>query len=304
MTLSKKIAARCLVLCSLFFLSGCLKLDQNLFNTSEKITAYKYDDYTGTRDFALDGSYTIPSSLVHTFTLNSKAPGEVESTLIYATYIGDINRISTDTVILYCHGNKWHMDFYWERAKLLANTGWKNRFGVLFFDYRGYGLSQGTPSEEGMYADGSACLEWLQSKGLSNKRLIMYGFSMGTAVATQLTANPRNMVPSKLMLEAPFASAEVMVQDAAILALPGTFVTKLKINNGEEIKKVQQPFLWMHGTQDNFLNIKTHGEVVFRNHNGISKTARRVEGADHGNVPNTLGFSVYSGIILNFITGK
>ena len=77
---------------------------------------------------------------------------------------------------MYCHGNKWHMDFYWQRAKLLAHTNGKNKYGVLMMDYRGFGMSEGDPTENGMYADVNACMKWLKDKGLTNSRLIIYGF--------------------------------------------------------------------------------------------------------------------------------
>src|ERR1700722_6862424 len=130
-----------LVVLSLF-LASCFKLDSNLFNNL-KCTQYLLDKYAGTQDFILDNSYTIPDSLIHIFTLSSQEPSESNATQIYAIYIGDISKIATDTVIMYCHGNKWNMDFYWQRAKLLANTGSKNQYGVLMIDYRGYGMSSG-----------------------------------------------------------------------------------------------------------------------------------------------------------------
>ncbi len=182
------------------------------FLVFQKITAYTFDNYNGDVDFKSDASYKIPDSLIHLITLSSKAEDEVSPTKIYGVYIGNINRIATDTVIMYCHGNKDHMDFYWPRAALLANTGGKNRFGVFMVDYRGYGLSEGKPSEKGLYADVDAGLQWLKMNGLVDNRLVMYGFSMGTAPAAKLTAEPHSMTPAKLMLEAPFASAEVMVR--------------------------------------------------------------------------------------------
>ena len=48
------------------------------------------------------------------------------------------------------------MDSYWQRTKLLANVGGTNNYGVMTFDYQGYGLSSGTPSEAGMYDDADA----------------------------------------------------------------------------------------------------------------------------------------------------
>ncbi|MDP1727652.1 MAG: alpha/beta hydrolase [Bacteroidota bacterium] len=285
----------------IFIQISCLRLDSNLYNLSEKITEYKYDNYTGLSDFRLDASYKIHDSMIHLFTLDSKGVKDTRSFKIYAIYLGDINRIETDTVIMYCHGNKWHMDFYWQRAKLLAHVGSKHRFGVLMLDYRGFGLSEGPPTEDGLYADVTACLQWLKQKGLSNERLMMYGFSMGSAAATMLTANPAVLVPNKLLLEAPFASAAVMAADAAGLNLPGSYVTNLKINNAEEIKKVSQPLFWIHGVNDNFLNIKTHGEVVFKNYGGSYKEAYRIEGADHGQIPAVFGFINYTHAIGKFL---
>ena len=281
-------------------LTSCFKLDENLYN-AEKLEEYQLDSFSGEQDFILDGSYNIPSNLVNLFTLNSQMASESSSTTIYAVYIGDINTISTDTVIMYCHGNKSHMDFYWQRAKLLANVGGKNNYGVLMIDYRGYGMSGGSSSEEGMYTDVNVALDWLKQSGLSNDRLIMYGFSLGTAPACELTANTRAMIPSKLILEAPFASAEVMVQDASVLALPSSFVTSLDIDNAEEIKKVSQPFLWIHGTADMKNSFTTHGQVVYDNYNGNYKESLVVQGAGHSDVPVIYGFQNYCNDVDAFI---
>lgn len=289
--------------CNLFFCS-CLKLDSNLYNNSNPINRYSLDEYDGDQDFKLDSSYNIPSILINTFTVLSQLPNETTPKNIYAIYIGDISKISTDTVILYCHGNKWHMDFYWQRAKLLAHINGKNKYGVLMMDYRGYGLSEGEPSEEGLYADVAACLDWLKKSGLTNDRLIMYGFSLGSAPACELTANPQSLIPNKLILEAPFAGSAAMVQDASRLNMPADYFTDLKINNADEIKKVNQPLLWIHGTNDNFLNYKTHGEVVYKNHNGVFKKQVLVENADHGEVPAKFGFMNYTETIGNFIRQK
>lgn len=289
---------------ALCIFSACAKLDNNFFNLSDKITAYQRDNYKGVQDFILDNNYKIPDSLIHEFILNSKTPGEEKEYKIYATYIGELAKIATDTVIIYCHGNKWHMDFYWQRAKLLANTGGKNRYGLMMVDYRGYGLSEGTPDEAGLYADVDAALSWLKQQGLKDERLIMYGFSMGSAPATELTANPRSMRPAKLILEAPVGSVETMVQDAAVLEMPSSFVTDLKFDNSEKIKKVQQPFMWMHGVEDDFVAMKTHGEVIYKNYKGTYSEAHRIEGANHGTVPQTWGFENYLTALNQFIARK
>jgi pimeloyl-ACP methyl ester carboxylesterase len=298
MSVSVKIIISFFLLVSLY---GCLRLDENLFNEN-KLSEYKLDNFTGETDFILDYSYHIPDSLIHIFTLSSLVPGESKAATIYAIYIGDINKINKDTVIMYCHGNRDHMDFYWQRAKLLANSGHKNRFGVMMIDYRGYGLSEGKPTEDGLYADVDAAVKWLKEKGLASERLIMYGFSLGSAPSTKLTSEPRSLIPAKLLLEAPFANAETMVQDGSGLAMPGEFFTDLKINNAESIKTIKQPFFWIHGEADDFLNITTHGQVVFENYNGVYKEAHRIPNAGHGTIPETFGFSNYTSAINTFIT--
>jgi len=283
--------------------TNCFRLDDFLYNEDNTIKSYKLDNYKGDVDFKLAASYDISSTYISQFTLQSRFEGKTKK--IYAVYIGDKTKITTDTVILYCHGNKDHMDFYWPRAKLLANMNGPmdgtTGYGVLMIDYQGYGLSQGTPNEEALYNDVNAAMKWLKSQGLTNNRLIMYGFSMGTAPATELTANPKAMNPRILILEAPFASAEVMVQDSSVLALPGSFFTNLKIDNAKEIRKVTQPFLWLHGKKDDFLRISTHGEVVYKNYGGNSSLAIRVAGAGHSNLPEVFGFQNYLTTIENFI---
>ena len=62
-----------LIITLAFIFSSCLRLDDNLYNLTDKITEYKLDNYTGENDFVLDNSYQIPDSLVHLFTLSSKS---------------------------------------------------------------------------------------------------------------------------------------------------------------------------------------------------------------------------------------
>jgi pimeloyl-ACP methyl ester carboxylesterase len=287
-----------LMICMAF--TSCLRLDDQLFG-EEKTNDYLFDAYTGKKELPdLPATYNVDDSKKQLFTLTSTS--DEGTAKIYAVYIGDQATIASDTVILYCHGRAKHMDNYWNRAKLLANIGGKYHYGVLMIDYRGYGKSEGTPTEENMYADVDAALKWLKSKGVTNERLVIYGYSLGTAPACQISANTYTLKPSKLILEAPFASAAVMVDDASKLALPSSYFTNLKIDNAEEIKKVTQPFCWMHGEEDDFLSIKTHGEVVYKNYKGTYGEAHRIPKATHVNVPSVWGYETYLNALSAFIT--
>jgi len=276
--------------------SSCLDLDPLLFNPNTDITEYQLDDFTGKQEIDVD-AYEVYDSLNTVFTLEV---GEKKEKM-YAVYIGNIDSIQTDTVFLYLHGNAGHMDFYWPRAKLLANVHGQNNHGVLMIDYRGYGLSEGTPSEENLYEDTRAAISWLAKEGLTDERFLIYGFSLGSAPALEVTANGAELHPARVLLESPFASAEVMVQDGSGLALPGSFFTNLKIDNAEEVKKLTQPLYWIHGVDDDFLAIETHGEVVWSNYKTRAKVAHRIPGANHSDVPKIMGYEAYIKSIEEFI---
>ncbi|MBX7053115.1 MAG: alpha/beta hydrolase [Flavobacteriales bacterium] len=279
--------------------SSCFRLDEQFFNR-EVISSYGLDDYTGERELSnLPAAYDVDDDKVHLFSLSSDDHGDVQT--IYAIYLGEIDSIATDTVVVYCHGNKFHMDLYWNRAKLLANAGGRHRYGVLMMDYRGYGMSTGNTTESGLHADVNTCVQWLRDHGLTNDRMIMYGYSLGSAPATYLSANTEALSPHKLILEAPFASAEVMVQDAALAALPSSYFTNIHVDNAETIKSVSQPLCWIHGVNDDFLQITTHGEVVYGNYHGEYKEAHRISGGVHNNVPAVMGYDNYLQVIEAFI---
>ena len=280
----------------IFSLTSCFGLDDNLFNPDTSITEYQFDHFTGKQEIEV-GNYAIEDSLIHLFTLDVGNAGEK----IYAVYIGDTNRINTDSIIVYCHGNAGHMDYYWPRAKLLGNVNGTNNYGVLMMDYRGYGISQGKPSEENMYEDVDACIVWLKNKGLTNDRFFMYGFSLGAAAACELTANPRSLTASKLLLESPFASAATLIQEGSGLALPSTYFVDLKVDNAQEIKKIQQPFYWIHGEDDDFLEIDMNGQVIYNNYQGVYKEAHRIPEAVHNNVPKIMGYAEYIESVGTFI---
>lgn len=281
-------------LVSVFGLTGCLKMNDIAFY-NESLTEYLLDDYEVDLDFKLDSTYDVQN--IYEFTVNS---GGFD---IAAIYVGELSDIDTDTIILYCHGQSLHMDQYWQRAKLLANCGGNERFGVLLFDYRGYGKSEGTPSEQGLYDDVREVYKWLLNEGASSQQIIVYGFSLGSAPATDLAAyGMNNNFPKKLILESPFASTDFLAQESTLIEVSASYVTDLEFDNTEKIKFVNQPLLWMHGVEDDYVAI-TNGEAIVSNYSGSDSTYIRVEGANHGQdgVPQTMGFQTYLNAVQAFI---
>jgi pimeloyl-ACP methyl ester carboxylesterase len=288
-----------LLFISLSLLSCRKRLDSFLFNGS-KLESYQLDAYTGEVSLELNGQFAVPDSMIHRVHFPVTIDGETVE--VQGIYVGDTNHINQDTVILYCHGNKDHMDFYWCREKLYANIGGLGRYGVLMFDYPGFGMSEGAATEANMYASTSSAISWLKDRGLSNDRFIMFGFSLGSAPVCEVAghASEYALQPAKIILEAPFASAEIMIQDAALLSMPGSFLVDLKIDNATEIKKVNVPLLWIHGMADSFLSMKSHGQLVY-DHKPGQKECVLVPGGEHETTPFVMGYQAYIDRLAAFI---
>src|SRR5262245_43712722 len=92
------------------------------------------------------------------------------------------NSPRTNLVFLVCHGNAGNISHRLELCQALLSTG----ANVLLFDYRGYGRSEGSPSEQGTYLDAEAAYDWLQAKGFLNEGIIAFGESLGGGVVSDL----------------------------------------------------------------------------------------------------------------------
>ena len=281
-------------------LTSCLDLAPNLFNPTQ-IDEYLYDEYADSED-QLPAEYDLLAGELTEFTVESELDGITNT--IYGAYLGDINTISEDTVILYCHGNSGTMDWYFQRTKLLYNTKAKSHYGVLLFDYQGYGRSEGNPSEAALVADAHAMVNWLANQGLTGDRLYVYGFSLGSIPAVELNANPKHLTPARLLLEAPIGSIDAMAEDGSGLSIPASFFADLGTNNIELIKSVEQPLYWIHGIADDFLAMNTHGQPIFDNHSGVFKFSEKVPNGNHGDTPFILGLEPYLESLETFLLRK
>lgn len=182
------------------------------------------------------------------------------------------------TAVLYFHGNAKHLPRYWDRVQIL----WRLGYTVFAIDYRGYGRSTGEPSEEGIYADGRTALAEVRRRAaeLGISSVVYYGFSLGSTVAVQLSVE--EPAPA-LILEAPLASGQAFVDDAAALGLDASVLMDTQFNNLGKIPYVLSPKLIVHGTEDDFVRYK-FGRRLFEAAQE-PKELRPVEGAEHGNVP-------------------
>lgn len=138
-------------------------------------------------------------------------------------------------------------------ASNLANRADVYRFlhqipvNLLAVEYRGYGKSEGSPSESGLYKDAQAGYDYLAGQRIGADRIVSFGQSLGTAVATNLAS--RNAVAA-LVLEAPFPSASVAAR-RAFWFLPGiSLFLHGQLGTAQSIQRVRAPVMVIHCRQD------------------------------------------------------
>jgi uncharacterized protein len=132
---------------------------------------------------------------------------------------------------------------------------------VLAVEFRGYGKSEGTPSEEGLYRDAEAAYQYLvATKGIAPETIISYGQSLGSAVATHLAADKK---VGGLALEAPFPSLSEVARKK-FWYLPGLDLAARSLFDTEQrLSRITAPILIVHCTQDPVVPPES-GEKVYQ----------------------------------------
>ncbi len=149
----------------------------------------------------------------------------------------------SDTVILSCQGNYGNIYRKEHKFRILKQLN----IDVLFFDYRGYGKSQGTPSINGIHSDARDAYRFLVNRlGYDEQHIVAMGFSLGNGPAIYLAAQEE---VGALIIIAPFSS----VRDMAARIIPVwlyDMVSTNRINNTYWIQQVEEPKLFFHGKLD------------------------------------------------------
>ena len=123
------------------------------------------------------------------------------------------------------------------------------KLNFLIVSWRGFSGNKGKPTEEGLYEDARSAIRWLNSKGIKEKNIIIYGESLGTAVAIEVAQN-KNF--AGIILEAPFTSMIDAGKDKYPF-LPVKWLLKDKYESSKKIKNINSPILVMHGKVDSIV---------------------------------------------------
>jgi len=149
----------------------------------------------------------------------------------------------TPVTILLCHGNGGNIMHRLDTINLFAKLG----MNCFVFDYRGYGNSQGTPTEEGTYLDALAAYDWLtQNKKVPPEKIVIMGRSLGGCIAAYLAAR----VPAKgLVLESTFTSyADIGAKFYPYM--PVRWFARFNYNTIGHLRQVHCPVLIIHSRND------------------------------------------------------
>jgi fermentation-respiration switch protein FrsA (DUF1100 family) len=156
--------------------------------------------------------------------------------------------------MLFCHGNAGNIGDRLDTCAALLETG----VNVFVFDYRGYGRSQGRPSEAGTYDDAQAAYEWLQKKGFAGDNIVAFGESLGGGVASELALR---VTLAGIVLESTFTSIPNI--GAEIFPwLPVRWLANIRYDTRSKLPRLKLPVLVMHSRDDDLVRFQ-HGQKNF-----------------------------------------
>jgi fermentation-respiration switch protein FrsA (DUF1100 family) len=158
--------------------------------------------------------------------------------------------------LLYFHGNALHLG---ERApwfKAFVDAG----FGLVAASHRGFGKSEGSPTEAGLYTDARIAIDYAQhSLSIPLTTLIYFGESLGSGVAVQMaTERP----PGLLVLQAPYTSVETRAAELYPFVIGVRHLVRDKYDSLSKIASVEAPLLILHGAKDAVIPLR-HAETLF-----------------------------------------
>ena len=150
---------------------------------------------------------------------------------------------SAEFTVLFCHGNGGNMMHRLDSINVFYNLG----LNCFIFDYRGYGDSQGKPSEEGTYLDTMAAYKWLtEEKKISPDNIIVFGRSMGASIAAQLASK---VEVTALIIESAFTSY-VDIGQKFYPYMPVRWFARFSYQTIDYIKSVHCPVMIIHSRGD------------------------------------------------------
>ncbi|MCV4288509.1 alpha/beta hydrolase [Pseudomonas capsici] len=168
--------------------------------------------------------------------------------------------------ILYLHGSRWNLTGQLFRIEQLRGLG----FSILAIDYRGFGQSMGQlPSEDTVYEDARIAWDRLKQLQPDPQRRLIYGHSLGGAVAVDLAAElgreaRKDETPTQargLIIESTFTNLADVAAAIANTSLPVRWLLSQKFDSLDKIADIHMPVLIVHGTDDRYVPARFSEEL-------------------------------------------
>ena len=198
-----------------------------------------------------------------------------------------------DITWVWFHGNGGNIS---SRVSNILELNRRLGINIFIFDYRGYGESEGSPSEEGTYLDAEAATAYVDARDNVNLHRIMYfGRSLGCAVAAEMATR---YPPRALICESGFTSIKAMAKSAYPF-LPGIeLLVSTKYDTLSKVEMTDVPIMFLHGTRDDIVPFEMSKEL-FEAANE-PKRFYAIEGAMH-NDTYEVGGEPYFAALQDFI---
>jgi len=153
---------------------------------------------------------------------------------------------SARATVLFLHGNAGNISHRLDSIAIFRDLG----LDTLIIDYRGYGQSEGKPGEQGTYLDAQAAWDYLvDDRGISPSRIVIFGRSLGGAVASKLASQN---IAAAVIIESCFSSALDMARRIYPL-MPVRLITRLKYPVTDNIAELSSPLLVVHSRNDEII---------------------------------------------------
>ncbi len=145
--------------------------------------------------------------------------------------------------LVFCHGNAGNISHRLDSIRLFHEM----ELSVLIFDYRGYGKSEGEPAEKGMYLDAEAAYDFLVTvKGAAPSRIIVFGRSLGSAVAAELAMR---RTAGALIIESGFTSVPDLGRKF-FPHMPVKLISRFHYATIDKVGRLHLPKLFIHSPED------------------------------------------------------
>jgi fermentation-respiration switch protein FrsA (DUF1100 family) len=178
------------------------------------------------------------------------------------------------TVVIF-HGNAGNLSYH--QATLLPFR--KLGLQAILFDYRGYGLSSGHPTEKGLMLDGEAVTDYVgKTLGVSRERIVYFGQSLGSGVAALLAAK---RPPARLILESAYPSLS-QVASLHYPFLPSGLLLRDRFESTAAVRGLSCPILFLHPALDEIIPVSL-GRALFETAHEPKKFVE-LPGAHHNDV--------------------